>query len=186
MRPMDFRGGVATSQAFDEDRMASFISSMMIKLHAIMWLHLGAPFLIRRMWLNDDDSHPWISSEPLIEDETSNPMVTPKFCLFILSLFNGKFILGCFKQSNCVDISILESLAFVLFLVDFQVYGVSEVRFYWENRKKSPLEFWNLFLKSWNEKPLICWSIGSFQAQLLVRLYVFLLIFHSVLLDFNF
>ena len=42
------------------------------------WLHLGTPFQIVRMQLKDDDLHLGVSSQPLIKDETPNPMATPK------------------------------------------------------------------------------------------------------------
>ena len=49
-------------------------------------LDLGAPFLIRRTRLNDENSHPGILSELFIEDEMLNLTATPKFDLFLLSL----------------------------------------------------------------------------------------------------
>ena len=50
------------------------------------WLHLGAPFLIRRTRLNDDNAHPGILYELLFEDEMLNLTAMPKFGLFLLSL----------------------------------------------------------------------------------------------------
>ena len=41
--------------------------------------NLSAPSLIERTRLNGNDSHPRISSEPLIEDEGPNPTATPKY-----------------------------------------------------------------------------------------------------------
>ena len=46
-----------------------------------MWENLGASSPIERTRLNGNDSHPSLSFEPLIEDEESNPMVTPKFAI---------------------------------------------------------------------------------------------------------
>ena len=56
-----------------------------------------------------------ISSKLLVEDENRTAM--PKFHLFISMFFNRKNILGCFEQSNCLDISIIEFLAFSLRLI---------------------------------------------------------------------
>ena len=77
-----------------------------------MWQNLNAPS-IRQMGLNRDNLYSSISSEPLIKDEETNQMVTPKCCLFIPTFFDGKNIFGYFEQSNCLNISILESLAFL-------------------------------------------------------------------------
>ena len=59
-------------------------------------------------------------------------------------------------------------------------------RFSEENQKKSPLKRRTSFYKSRNENPFIWLLIGSFRAQLQVRLRVFLLIFLPIALDFNF
>ena len=48
---------------------------MMIKLHVMTQLYLGAPSPMKRMDLNDNDLHPSVSSEPLIKDE--KPNLTP-------------------------------------------------------------------------------------------------------------
>ena len=69
---MDFRGRVATSQWRSNGGRY-----MTIKLHAMTWLHLGAPSLIEHMWLNGNDLHSSILSELLIEDEELNPMAMP-------------------------------------------------------------------------------------------------------------
>ena len=50
-----------------------------IQIHAMMRLYLGAPVWIGQTRLNDNDLHPRISSQPLIKDEMSNPVATPKF-----------------------------------------------------------------------------------------------------------
>ena len=44
-----------------------------------MWKNSSASSSIERTQLSGHDSHPNISSEPLIEDEESNIMVTPNF-----------------------------------------------------------------------------------------------------------
>ena len=43
------------------------------------WLNLSASSPIEQTRLSDNDSHPSISSELLIEDEESNPMAKPNF-----------------------------------------------------------------------------------------------------------
>ena len=43
------------------------------------WQNLGASSLIKWTRTNGNDSHPSISSEPLSEEEESNPMATPNF-----------------------------------------------------------------------------------------------------------
>ena len=70
---------------------------MIIQIHMMTRLYLGAPFRIRQMKLNDDDQHLGFASQPLIKDETSYPMATPKFCLFIPMFFEEICILGCFE-----------------------------------------------------------------------------------------
>ena len=62
-----------------------------------MWENLSAPSSIGRMGLNGDDSHPSVSSDPLMEDEEANQTITPKFILFLPLFFDGKSILKCFK-----------------------------------------------------------------------------------------
>ena len=42
-------------------------------------------------------------------------MAMPKLYLFIPMFFDEKNILECFEQLNCLDILILESLAFFFF-----------------------------------------------------------------------
>ena len=63
----------------------------------MMWLHLGASFLIRWTKLNTDDLYSSVSSELLIEGEEANRTVTPKFSLFIPLFFDKKTILECFE-----------------------------------------------------------------------------------------
>ena len=43
------------------------------------WRNLSDSSSIEKMWFKRNDLHPSIPSEPLIEDETPNPMVMPKF-----------------------------------------------------------------------------------------------------------
>ena len=81
----------------------------------VMWQNLSAPSLIRQMELNGDNLHPSVSAEPLIKDEETNQIVMPKFSLFIPMFFDKKSILGCFQKSNCLDATILQSLAFFHF-----------------------------------------------------------------------
>ena len=61
------------------------------------WLHLGASFLIRLTQLNGDDLHSRVLSELFIKDEEMIDQSRPYLTLFIFSLFDGKYILGCFK-----------------------------------------------------------------------------------------
>ena len=44
----------------------------------VTWKNLSAPSLIELTRCNENDLHPIVSSEPLIEDEEPNPMATPK------------------------------------------------------------------------------------------------------------
>ena len=75
---MDFCGCVATSQAFDEDRMTGVTRrSNFMQTCGFIWV--GPPFWIGWMQLKDDDSHPGISSQPFIKDEMPNPIATPNF-----------------------------------------------------------------------------------------------------------
>ena len=65
----------------------------MIKLHVMTRLHLGAPFRIRQIRLNDNDSYPDFLFQPLIEDEMPNPMDMPKFsCLYACSSTKNVFL----------------------------------------------------------------------------------------------
>ena len=45
----------------------------------VTWRNLGASSSIERTQLNSNDSYPSVSSEPLMEDEESNPTITPNF-----------------------------------------------------------------------------------------------------------
>ena len=104
------------------------------------WQNLSSPSSIRWTRLNSDDLHPRIIIETLIEDEEANQTVTTKCSLFIPLFVNGKSILGCFKQSNFLDISILESLAFFLNRLIFAPKKCLQVRFHWENHENLPLK----------------------------------------------
>ena len=61
--------------------------SIKIKRHVLhdtsssnmMWKNLIAPSWIEWIGLNGDDSHPSVSSEPLIEDEEANQTIRPNF-----------------------------------------------------------------------------------------------------------
>ena len=90
------------------------------------WKNLSAPSLIGQTRLNHDNLYPNVSFEPLIEDEESNWKVTPIFRLFISLFCDQKSVLCCFKQSNDLDISILESLTFILFSTSFRIQRVFE------------------------------------------------------------
>ena len=52
------------------------------------------------MGLNGDDSHPSISSEPLIEGEEADRTAMPKFYLFIPLFFNRKTFLDVSSNQN--------------------------------------------------------------------------------------
>ena len=65
------------------------------------WQNLSAPSPIEQTGINDNDSHPSVSFEPLIEYEEPNPTTTPKFAyLYACSLTENVFF-RCFEQSNC-------------------------------------------------------------------------------------
>ena len=53
-------------------------------------------------------------------------MATPKLPLFIPLFFEDQEHSQMFQVIECVDISIIESLAFLLFLTNFPVQGVFE------------------------------------------------------------
>ena len=67
------------------DMWTHFDRSMKIKRRTLSdtsssrttWQNMSAPSSIEQMRLNDKDSHPSVSSEPLIEDEEPNLTVTP-------------------------------------------------------------------------------------------------------------
>ena len=63
----------------------------------VEWQKLNVSSSIGHMGLNDDNLHPDRSSKPLIEDQPSNPTTTHTLCLFIFSLFDGKYILRCLE-----------------------------------------------------------------------------------------
>ena len=88
MCPMDFCGCVTSFQAFDDDRTVTVMRSNN---------NVYAPSRIQRLRLNDGDSSPRDLSQPLIEDEKIIEWPRPISTLFILSLFDGKCILGCLE-----------------------------------------------------------------------------------------
>ena len=47
----------------------------------VTWKNLDSSSLIQWPRLNCNDSHPHVSSEPLIEDETPDRTITPKFII---------------------------------------------------------------------------------------------------------
>ena len=85
------------------------------------WQNLSTISSIRQMGVNLDDSHLRVSSKPLIKDEEANQMAKPNCSLFIPMFFDGKSIFKFFEQSNCLNISILESLAFFFLYTHFHV-----------------------------------------------------------------
>ena len=92
-----------------------------------MWRNLRDSSSIEWTRVNHNDSHLSVSLEPLIEDEITNPTVTPKFVyLYECSLTENVF-LDVFEYSNCLDTIILESLAFFFFFkIHFPIHGVVE------------------------------------------------------------
>ena len=88
MHLIKFRRRVAASQASHEDQTSHVMWHFFFKRDI-------ASFLCSIS--NGDDSHLSVSSKPLIEDEETNRMVTPKFSLFIPMFFDEKNILRCFE-----------------------------------------------------------------------------------------
>ena len=105
----------------------------------LTWQNLNVLSLIGQMGLNDDDSHPNVSSNLLIEDQPPNPKAMAKFCIFILSLFDRKHILGCFDQAFWISQSL--NIFFSFSRLIFVSEQCLKSRFYQENRKNSLLEF---------------------------------------------
>ena len=59
----------------------------------LAWQNLSAPSSIERKQVNDNDSHPSVSFEPLIEGEEPNPTANPKFAyLYAYSLTENIFL----------------------------------------------------------------------------------------------
>ena len=80
----------------------------------IGWKNLGALYLIERTQLNGNDSHPSISSKPLIKDEELNLTVTPKFAnLYACSLMENLLSGASRNQSilTSMSLNILLSLS---------------------------------------------------------------------------
>ena len=64
------------SRSLDQDQTASVSR---VSSSRATWQNLRCSFSIEQIRLNYNDSHPSISSEPLIEYETPIPTITPKF-----------------------------------------------------------------------------------------------------------
>ena len=73
---MDSHVHVAASQALDKDQTAGVMQHFVFTRDVE---NLSTPSLIKRTWLNGDNSHPSVLFEPLIEDEEAHRMVTPNF-----------------------------------------------------------------------------------------------------------
>ena len=79
------------------------------------WQNLSSLSLIEQTRLNDNNLHQSVSSEPLIEYEETHRTVTHTFAYICACFFDVIKYSWMFEQLNCLDISILESLTFLLF-----------------------------------------------------------------------
>ena len=75
-------GHVYASDASDLDHTASISR---VSSPRTTWQNISGSSLIEHTQLNGNDSHPSISLKLLIEDETSNSTVTPKFAYIFVS-----------------------------------------------------------------------------------------------------
>ena len=86
MHPMDFRKRVIAFLAFSENRRISvtrlFFTCDVTKFECSIFDWKDGTYC--------NDSHPGVSSEPLIEDEEANRTVTPNCSLFIPLFFDRK------------------------------------------------------------------------------------------------
>ena len=142
-----------------------------IDLHVMTWHNLDAPIIIRRRRLNDDNSHPRNSSEPLIEDELPNLTATPIFCLFILSLWRKMYSL----MFRLIELFRHISPWISCYLHILNSFLPPKSSWKWDFTQELgdlPPKHWNSFSKSQNKKPLIRRLIGSFWARFSVRLCV--------------
>ena len=83
-------GHVDASGVSNQDRTVrvSHISSS-----CATWQNLSGSSLIEQTRINHNNSHPSVSSEMLVEDETVNPTFTPKFTyLYECSLTKNVFL----------------------------------------------------------------------------------------------
>ena len=95
-----------------------------------------------------------------------------QICLFLRIFFDETWFLDVWSY-RCVYSS--QSMNIVISSSSRLIYASGEClkwSFYQNNREKWPLECQNLSSKSWNKKPLIWKSIGSFWVWLQVRLHV--------------
>ena len=77
LKPPD--GHIDASKSSNQDQIANI--SRVSSSHATRG-NISGSSSIKWTRLNHNHSHPSVSSEPLIEDETSNPMVTRKFAYY--------------------------------------------------------------------------------------------------------
>ena len=148
-----------------------------------MWRNLSGSPLIKRTWLNQNNSHPSVSLEPLIEMKQQIRQLRPK--LFIYTNVLRRKIYSWMFSSNLIAWT-PPSLNLSLSSSSRLIFASKEwlkVRFFRKNRENLSLECQGLPSKLRNEKPLIQLSIGSFRMLYQVRLCVFLLIFCPVSLD---
>ena len=63
-----------------------------------IWHNLSASSSIEQTWPNDENLRTCVQSEPLIKDEETHSMVTPKFLYKLTCSSTKNFIFGFFKQ----------------------------------------------------------------------------------------
>ena len=152
----------------------------------VMMMHLNPPSTIGRSWLNRNNSIKRRVISTVDHDPTVDLTVTPLFFYKFSVLRDGNVPLDFRVKSNCLDTTIQVSIDLFIFLTHFHVRGAFEIENW--SRGEGEITSWtpSLSSKSQNEKPWIRWLIGSFQRLLWVRLCVFILIFHYLVLILHF
>ena len=108
---------------------------MMIRLHAMTWHDLDTPSRIWWILLNDINSTPRVTYEPLIKDAEADLIATPNFYLFLLSFLIVQSILGFFIDQTFWTILSLNILLSSSFRFIFASKECLKSRFCWGIRK---------------------------------------------------
>ena len=98
--------------------------------------NLGTSSSIKRMRLNEDDSRTDVQSEPLIKGEETHPTLAPNLSINWDVLWQKNLFSDVSSKSNYLENLVLEYLVFYSFYTHFHVWGVFEIKIWWNESKE--------------------------------------------------
>ena len=169
-RPMKIQRAIEMTQLF---------------LHAI-WKNPDPSSPIERPGLNRDDAIKQHLIATVDRNASLHRTVTPLFTSLNVVLCDGRTCPWNFKKFKLFRHPLHVPFDSLCSYCIFASKDYLKSKFDRERRKKSHLELQNSSSKMRNEKPCIWQLIGSFQRLIWVRLRVFILIFHHLVLILHF